>query len=221
MPKRPLRDSDLRDVTERIRAYVLFGIFLFFFATLTGPPLMRHRAIPAGLLGWVVLYLGVAFLTAVLGTLTLWFAERSGGLLARILYAGGKTTMAPSFSYEETLVVQGRLDEAERALERRCLEDPADAEARIRRADFYDRVLGDRVRAERHYREAQRFDLPSSRDLYVSLCLVDLCRRAGRTEALKRELRRITQRYADSPAARAAASELAEDAPPGGTTRPE
>jgi len=208
MPNRPLRDTDLRDTSERIRTYTLFAVFLFFFATLTGGALMRAGAIPRGLAGWLVLYAGVAVLTAVLGSLTLWLADRSGGLLARVLYAGGETSAEPPFSYEDTLVVQGRLDEAERAFEQRCLDNPEDGEARIRRADFYDRTRKDPVRAERFYREAQRLGLPPSRDLYVSQCLLDLCRRAERTEALRRELRRIIERYGDSTAGRSAEAEL-------------
>lgn len=210
MAPRPLRDTDLRDVAERVRTYVLFGIFLLFFATLTGGALMRAGAIPRGLTGWLVLSAAVVILTAVLGSLTLWLAGHSGRLLARILYAGGDTSSEPPFSYEETLVVQGRLDEAERAFEWRCRDQPEDGEARIRRADFYDRVRRDAVRAERFYREAQRLPLPRSRDLYVSLCLVDLFRRAGRTEGLRRELLRITERYSGSKAARSAQAELAE-----------
>lgn len=208
MPTRPLRDTDLRDTTERVRTYTLFALFLLFFATLTAGVLMRAGAIPGGWAGWLILLAAVAVLTAVLGSLTLWLAERSGGVLARILYAGGETSAEPAFSYEEALVVQGRLDDAEQALEWRCRDQPEDGEARIRRAEFYERVRKDPVRAERFYREAQRLALPPSRDLYVSLCLADLCRRAGRTEALRRELRRMIERYGSSPAGRSAKAEL-------------
>lgn len=206
-PRRRLRDTDLRDVAERVRAYSLFALFLIWFVALTGGALMRAGAVPRGPAGWIVLFVAVVVLTAVLGTLTLWIAARSGGLLARILYAGGETSAAPAFSHEEALVAQGKLDDAELAFERRCLNDPKDGEARIRRADFYERVRKDRVRAERCYREAQRLELPPSRDLYVSLCLADLYRGTERIEALRRELQRIVDRFGGA-AARSAKAEL-------------
>jgi hypothetical protein len=193
---------------ERVRTYVLFGLLLFYFFALTGGALMMIGAIPNGLVGWLLLLLIVVVLTLVLGALTLWIADGTGGLVARILLAGGETSAEPSFSYEESLIVRGRLDDAERAFERRCLDNPKDGEARIRRADFYERVKKDTTRAERFYREARHLGLPPSRELYVSLCLADLCRHAGRTEALKRELQAIVDRHGGSASGQSAQAEL-------------
>jgi len=210
MPDRPSRDTDLRNAAERLRTFGFFGLYLFFFATLVGGVLMSTGALPGGWLGLLVLYLAVALLTVVLGTLTLWIGSRTGAGLAHTLLAGGDTSVEPAFSYEESLVARGKLDEAERAFERRCLDQPEDGEARIRRADFYDRVRQDPARAERFYREARRMGLPPSRDLYVSLCLADLARSAGRTDSLRRELAAIIERYGDSLAGQRAREELAE-----------
>jgi hypothetical protein len=172
-----------------------------------------------GRLGWpVALIISVVLLMAsVIAALT-WFAaiklvDRAGqGLGAFIAPSGGSTPAVPDYSYQDALVMRGKVASALESYEAIIAASPGIVDARLRAADLYARQGGNAQRAADLFREVQRIQgVPAADDLYASNRLVDLyvgpLRQPGRAIV---ELRRITQRHPRSAAAVHAERAIAE-----------
>lgn len=172
-----------------------------------------------GRLDWpVALVISVVLLMAsVIAALT-WFAvlkfvDLAGeGLDKFIAPSGSSTPAVPDYSYQDTLVMRGKVASALESYEAIIAASPGIVDARLKAADLYAREGANPQRAAELFREVQRMPgVPAADDLYASNRLVDLylgaLRQPGRAIV---ELRRITQRHPRSAAAAHAERAIAE-----------
>ncbi len=88
---------------------------------------------------------------------------------------GSSTPYERQFSYEQSLVMQGRVDDALSSFEAVIAAEPALVAARIRAAELYIAEKADHLRAAELFREVSRLPfLASGDDVYVTNRLVDL-----------------------------------------------
>ncbi len=129
-------------------------------------------------------------------------AIRPAGAVAEQYLAptGASTPYEEQFSQEQSLVMQGHVDEALAAFERHIAADPTSITARIRAADLYAGLGKNPQRAAQLLAEAQRVPgLKSGDDLYIGNRLADLhLGPLGTPARALVELRRLLDRYPDS-----------------------
>jgi tetratricopeptide (TPR) repeat protein len=132
---------------------------------------------------------------------------------------GTSTPYKEQYSYQQSLVMAGKLDEALESFEAVIAEAPENVDARMRAAELYARDKGDARRAAELFREIQRIPGVSvGEDLYASNRLVDLLiGPLGEPARALVELRRLIDRYPSVPAAghaRDALARLKQSLPP-------
>lgn len=185
--KRTLFDRHGPAASDYLRAWG-YGFTVF---GLTSAALMlrvgfRWWTIPMGLLA------GAAAAGA-----TLAIVHAAGRTWEHVMMDGSSTPYAEQYSYQQALVMLGRLDQALESFEAVIKEKPDAVDARIRAAELYAREKGDNARAAALFREAQRIaTISAGDDVYVSNRLVDLL--AGPLQQSGRalvELRRLIERY--------------------------
>jgi hypothetical protein len=123
---------------------------------------------------------------------------------ATILATGGHASSSESqFSYQESLVMQGRVEEALASFEALISASATAIEPRILAAELYSRNPANACRAAELLREAQRIPaITVGRDTYVTNRLVDLLTGPlGDPGRALVELRRLIERYPNSTAA--------------------
>jgi hypothetical protein len=135
----------------------------------------------------------------------------AGEGFTRFTVGGASTPYEEQFSYQQSLVMQGKVDEALASYEDLIAASPEAIEPRILAADLYARDRASARRAAELLREAQRIrSIPPGRDIYATNRLVDLLagplREPGRAVV---ELRRLIDRYPTSTAAAHAREALA------------
>jgi hypothetical protein len=158
---------------------------------------------------WIV---GVALGAGILaGTLPLLFARAVGGTWKRVMMDGSSTPYREQFSYQQSLVMRGRLDEALESFEAVILEQPHAADVRIKAAELYASEKHDYRRALELFRDAQKLPtVTPGEDVYVTNRIVDLL--TGPLDTPGRalvELRRLIERLPGSAAADNARTALA------------
>lgn len=134
-----------------------------------------------------------------------------GSAWKHVAVDGATTPYTGQFSYEQALVMRGRVDEAIASFEAIIQRDATAVTARIRAAELYERGRGDAQCAAELFREAQRIESCSTGErVYVAHRLVDLytgpLNQPGRALV---ELRRLIEQYPDHPAAAQARDALA------------
>jgi hypothetical protein len=125
---------------------------------------------------------------------------------------GGSTPSVPQYSYEQALIMQGKVAEALASLETIIAGDAATIQARIFAADLYFREGNNAARAAELLRDAQKIrPISTGDDIYIANRLVDLYVGPLNTpyKAL-RELRRVIDQYQNSSAANHARAALAK-----------
>lgn len=158
---------------------------------------------------------GIFVMAAVAGTLTggtgLLLGRGAGRLWKRLMVDGAATPYVEQYSYQDALVMQGRLAEALESFEAIIAERPEALDARLRAAELYARSANRPDRAAALFREAQRIvPLDPGKDIYVSNRLADLyIGPLGMPGKAMIELRRLIDRYPGSPAAANARDALA------------
>jgi hypothetical protein len=123
---------------------------------------------------------------------------------AAALATGGRASASGNqFSYQESLVMQGRVEEALASFEALILASATAIEPRILAADLYSRNPATARRAAELLREAQGITaITPGRDIYVTNRLVDLLTGPlGDPGRALVELRRLMERYPNSKAA--------------------
>jgi hypothetical protein len=141
-----------------------------------------------------------------------WFlGEMAGGAWKRIAVDGTSTPYKEQYSYQQALVMQGRVDDALESFEAVIAEKPGEVSPRIKAAELYAREKQNHQRAAELFREVQRVvGVGVGEDIYASNRLVDLytgpLNEPGRALV---ELRRLAERYPGSPAAQHARDALA------------
>ena len=159
---------------------------------------------------WVV---PIAMIAGVaVGWLGWTLGDSTGMVYRRFMVDGTSTPYVEQYSYQQALVMQGRLDDALESFEAVIVEKPTSADARIRAAELYAQDKKNAVRAAELFREVQAIpEVPVGQVVYASQRLIDLY--LGPLESPGKamgELRRLIDRYPDSPAAGLARSTLAE-----------
>lgn len=134
---------------------------------------------------------------------SLWLANATGGVWKRFAVDGTSTPYREQYSYQQSLVMRGRLHEALESFEAVMAEKPDAVDVRLRAAELYAREQRNHARAAELFREVQRSPTATpGEDIYASNRLVDLLTgpldNPGRALA---ELRRIVDRYPASAAA--------------------
>jgi tetratricopeptide (TPR) repeat protein len=138
--------------------------------------------------------------------------EAMGGAMKRVAFDGSSTPYERQFSYEQALVMQGRVDDAIASFENVIAAEPDAVAPRVKAAELYAREKRQFDRAAELFREASRLpSLTSGEDIYVTNRLVDLyigpLNDPGRAMV---ELRRLVDRRPGTPAADHARTTLAE-----------
>lgn len=145
---------------------------------------------------WWTIPVGVLAGAAAAGA-SLMIAHAAGSTWKHLMMDGASTPYTEQYSYQQALVMLGRLDQALESFEAVIKERPNAVDARIRAAELYAREKGDNARAAALFREAQRIaTISPGEDIYVSNRLVDLL--AGPLQQSGRalvELRRLIERH--------------------------
>lgn len=144
-----------------------------------------------------------------------WLGYRAGSAVGdtwkRFAVDGTSTPYKEQYSYQQALVMQGRLDDALESFEAVIAEQPASVDARLRAAELYARDKGNHVRAAELFREVQRIESVSTGEFVLATNrLVDLFNGPlGEPGRAMVELRRLIERYPSTPAAAHARDVLA------------
>ena len=152
-----------------------------------------------GILGAVGV-LALAWMLAAGLTLAVWTLSgaASRGLVQTITGAGNLPP-APSFSFQESLVIRGRFDEAAEAYRAHLEQAPGDFHARLALAALWRDHLRDPAMAERLYLEARTRRPPAGFDFAIGNALIDLYHRTGQRGRELAELARFAERFRDTP----------------------
>jgi hypothetical protein len=202
--------SDTR--AELWRAIVWCVATTTVFAVLVDFYLLSERRID----GWGALgvILGGVALGAVSGTLIAFGSEWAAAGMVNTLTAGGGLTPRRSFSYEESLIAGGRLNEARDALLAHLDREPHDADVALALASLHRDQLHDAAGAVRVLLDLRRRPLPSAIEFSVTNQLIDLYRAIGDRGRELAELARFAERFKHTTAgaqARAALKRIKAD----------
>ncbi len=100
------------------------------------------------------------------------FASR---MASRFVFGGSTTPPTPQYSYQDALILQGRLDEALESFEALISENPGASDVRFRAAELYVKDERSVNRAAELFREVQRIpNISAGDDVYATNRLVDL-----------------------------------------------
>ena len=138
-------------------------------------------------------------------------ANGAGATYKRFMVDGTSTPYVEQYSYEQSLVMQGRVDDALASFEAIIADQPTAIDPRLRAAEHYDREKKNFRRAAALFREVQRIDSASyGQFIFVTNRLADLYAGplAEPGKALV-ELRRLIALHPTSPAAEHARVALA------------
>jgi tetratricopeptide (TPR) repeat protein len=150
---------------------------------------------PAATMALVIL--GPVLLTFGVGKMVLRMLRTAGEAVRVVLEGGSSTPYTEQYSYQQTLVMQGRLDEALESYEAIMAEPESAVDVKIRAAELYAREAKRYDRAAELLRAAIRHPKCSpSEEVYSARRLADLLsgplNQPGRALV---ELRRIADRY--------------------------
>ena len=173
-----------------------------------------YAAAPAGLSVPVFMALGHSYsleplpylALMMVGPVALWFVSAklalrllagSGRVVQVVVEGGSSTPYTEQYSYQQTLVMQGRLDEALESYEAIIAEPESAVDVRIRAAELYAREAKRFDRAAELLREAIRHPKCSpSEEVYSARRLADLLSGPlGQPGRALVELRRLADRY--------------------------
>lgn len=165
-----------------------------------------------GLASLSLIVFGASASTAAIGWAGYRMGNAVGTAVQRVAVDGTSTPYKEQYSYQQALVMQGRLDDALESFEAIIAEQPLAIEARLRAAELYTRNRQNHVRAAELFRQVQR--IPAVRigdDVHATHRLVDLLTGplGDRGRALV-ELRRLVEKYPGTRAAEQARTALAE-----------
>lgn len=149
------------------------------------------------------IFAGCVVAAGLVGAVPLAIASGAGWTFKRLMVDGSSTPYVEQYSYQQSLVMQGRVDEALASFEAVIAEQPSAIDARLRAAELYDRDRRNFARAAALFREVQRIESASSGQfIFVTNRLADLY--AGPLNEPGKalvELRRLIERHPKSPAA--------------------
>ncbi|MEO8032176.1 MAG: tetratricopeptide repeat protein [Gemmatimonadota bacterium] len=132
-----------------------------------------------------------------------------GAGFAKTVLGAGNLAPEPGFSAEESLIIRGRLEDAEAALRQRWADNPGQYQAGLRLGALLVQ-MGKADEAESVYVALRRGTLPPAAAMTVANRLIDLYEKGGRNDRLKVELGRFSGQYKGTGAAEHAARRLKE-----------
>jgi hypothetical protein len=154
--------------------------------------------------------IGCVVASFMIGVVPMSFANSAGWTFKRLLVDGASTPYVEQYSYQQALVMQGRVDDALASFEAIIAERSTAIDARLRAAELYDRERKDFVRAASLFREVQRIaTVPPGQFIFATNRLIDLYTGPlnDQGKALV-ELRRLIETHPTSPAAEHARAAL-------------
>ena len=159
-------------------------------------------------------FLGVIAAGLVVGALAGWgiviASGAAAGKFVQTLTGAGNIPPAPSFSFEEALVMQGKLREAEDSYRARLQQHPADLEARLALAALLAGPAKNPVEAEREFLLVRAANPDARHERVSSEGLIDLYFTTGQRGRHLAELARFAERFRGTPAGQAAKRALAD-----------
>jgi hypothetical protein len=141
---------------------------------------------------------------------------RSAQGVVTALHAAHARAPGTGFSRQESLVAQGRPQEAVTAYRQRIIEHPEDVAAMVALARLLEGALGDADGAEELYRRARAERPGGDWERIIGNDLIDLYGRWGMDGKLRAELARFAEQYRGTQAGQAARAHLdrLKDTPP-------
>ena len=123
--------------------------------------------------GWTFVFALVAGLATAGVSLLLGGVAGSGW--THLMMSGASTPYEEQYSYQQSLVMQGKVNEALASFEEAIARSPNDVELRVRAADLYAKDADGARRAAELLREAQKIPaIRAGQDIYATNRLVDL-----------------------------------------------
>jgi len=203
-----LKNLDLAERTQLLRAAVYFGPAAFIMFTALWVGLYARGTIPAWLCAVLIVLdlplVGLGILGIHAGT------SRASEGLVKALYSAGDIAPLRSYPRQDVMIVRGQYQEAAEYFRDHLTVEPDDNEARLRLADLLEQHLDDPAGAERLYLEVRGHAPERGQEMRASNGLIDLYRKQGNRDRLLFELARLRDRYPGTPAANAAARLLNE-----------
>jgi len=163
-----------------------------------------------GLLGFLGVVAGGVLLGAVAGALVTRASGAAAGGLVQMLTGAGNLPPAPSFSYQEALVMQRKYDEAANSYRSHLRQYPSDLDARLALAALLAGPANNPAEAEREFLAVRAAGAVGRHDLIASEGLIDLYATTGQRGRHLAELARFAERFRGSPAGAGAKRALAE-----------
>jgi hypothetical protein len=168
-------------------------------------------ALASGGMSWTVVLVSLLAGAATTGA-ALALSIGVGSTWKRFMVDGTSTPYVEQYSYQQALVMQGKLDEALESFEAVIAEQPDLVSPRVKAAELYAREKREPRRAAELFREAQGIPaITAGEYVYVTNRLVDLftgpLNQPGKALV---ELRKLIERYPGTAAALQARSALAE-----------
>jgi hypothetical protein len=166
-----------------------------------------------GLAGFVGVLLGGVLLGLLVGLAMYGAIGVAASGLIRMVTGAGNLTPAPSFSYQESLVMRGKHQEAADAYAEHLASHPVDHDARLALAELLAGTLARPADAEREYLVVRSGGATGKQELVASQALIDLYAATGQRGKHLAELARFSERYrgtVDGAAAKRVLSELKE-----------
>ena len=171
----------------------------------------------------VAILLGAVLLGLAMGGLVLLSTGAASRGFAQMVSGSGNLAPSPSFSYQESLVIRGRADEAAVVYRDHLAAHPEDQDARLALADLLAGHLADPSGAERLWLEIRNGIASPLQERKATESLIAHYRRTGNAGREMAELARLADRFRGTAAGEAARRALAtlkqaasEDQRPGG-----
>lgn len=133
-------------------------------------------------------------------TLVIWHLSGAASRgLVQTMTGAGNLPPAPSFSFQESLVIRGKFEEAAQAYREHLEKAPDDFHARLALAALWRDHLKDPAMAEKLYLEARSRRPSPGFEFAIGNALIDLYHRTGQRGRELAELARFAARFRDTP----------------------
>lgn len=205
-----LRDIDAADRAHLLKVAVFFGPACFVIVSMLWYFMAEQGWIP-GWLAAVLTLLNIPLTIAAIFAIHRTVGAASTGFV-KTIFAVGDIAPPRTYPRQDVLLSQGKYAEAADWFRDHLRIEPDDHEARLRLAQLLETHLKEYDEAERLYLEIRGAEPPAdkNRQMRAANGLIDLYRKAGRTDRLKVELARFADRYRGTPLADGATRELKE-----------
>ena len=189
-----------------------YSMLVFGISITVGFIMMMGGMLKPTLLTVAGIFVAAAVFATFIWGMTTGISDLAGGAYKHLMMSGSTTPYKEQYSYQQALVMQGKVDEALESFEAVIAENPDAIDARFKAADLYARSKGNPRRAAELFREVQRIPAATTgEDIFAANRLIDLLNgplnEPGRALV---ELRRLIEKYPGSAAAKHARDALAQ-----------